>query len=266
MYLPTSGIFPDRLEPSIFMGAGDVLTILSSVVIICALVQEGLTPTCLTQVSLIPSGTTQPAPKPEEEDLFTYGYYNYRPIPFTGADLHQLYPSSIVVGTTNEGSAITVDGNVADRDDEWLYVDSVGTEVFPKSLFHAQRSCSDPSLSFLRWKTRNNISANHPDDEVSGPFLCSVSHAYASGAQEIGIEESDLSIEGASAVVRFPLRNDPTIQFEIEESTDLATWTPAADQGVLESLSPDFFQIRSSAQVLGPRKFYRVRYFRTSNP
>ena len=75
------------------------------------------------------------------DDMFTSGYYTYSNYTglFTGLDLHRLHPKTILVGITNGDDAITVAGSTAHRDDEWLYVDSVGKEVTPTSVYYAQK-------------------------------------------------------------------------------------------------------------------------------
>lgn len=78
-------------------------------------------------------------PKRSVEDYFTHGWYNYNSqTPYGGSDLHQLYPKSLLVGIRRPNSSITVDGSISSRDTSWLYVDGVGTTVYPESIYKAQ--------------------------------------------------------------------------------------------------------------------------------
>lgn len=85
-------------------------------------------------------------PTVQYEDFFTYGLYNYSNYSglFQVSDLHQLYPKSIIVGITqgNSTNTIKVDGRTKKRDNEWFYIDAVGTNVTPTSLYDEQKVLS----------------------------------------------------------------------------------------------------------------------------
>ena len=85
-------------------------------------------------------------PKETVDDMFTHGYYNYSggQSPYSGTDLHQLYPSSLLIGIVSPTSTIKVDGSTANRNDAWLYVNSVGAKVVPLSLLQFQRRLRQP--------------------------------------------------------------------------------------------------------------------------
>ncbi|MBH0004104.1 glycosyl hydrolase family 28-related protein [Pseudoalteromonas sp. SWYJZ12] len=76
------------------------------------------------------------------DDMFSYGYFIYSNYsgPYSGLDLHRLHPKTTLVGITNGRSSITVAGSKKHRDDEWLYVDSIGKSVKPISIYTAQRA------------------------------------------------------------------------------------------------------------------------------
>lgn len=83
-------------------------------------------------------------PKTNYEDMFTYGLYNYSNYSgtFQLSDLHQLYPKSVLVGITdgNGGTAIKIDGTTSKTDNSWYYIDAIGQNVTPTSLYNEQKT------------------------------------------------------------------------------------------------------------------------------
>lgn len=84
-------------------------------------------------------------------DFFS-GYYNYdgNPNPNGTPFNHEnfkLYPKSIMVGVYDPEYLIEIDYSTSDRNDEWLYNEGFNqANVFPESLYEAQKSLSDETL------------------------------------------------------------------------------------------------------------------------
>lgn len=57
----------------------------------------------------------------------------------TRNDHYRSYPGSIIVGYYSKNDTLTIEGSTDDRDDDWLYIESLNEgKVLPKSLYEAQ--------------------------------------------------------------------------------------------------------------------------------
>ncbi len=198
-------------------------------------------------------------------DMFTYGLYNYTSYtgPYSTADLHQLHPASLLVGIVRPGGSITVDGSSADRDNGWLYVDSVGTKVAPLSIHHLQRRLRDSRLDFARWKHLRGIAANASDSARLPGRSQGILADWATG------ETPPLAqgLPGGNLRFSFAVRTaDVSLLTRLESNTSLSgAWQEVADEAFIiqpaDSVDFSFFEIEVTPDA--PRNFYRTTFQRT---
>lgn len=200
--------------------------------------------------------------------MFTNGLYNFGSYKNTSglydaSALHQLHPASILVGIVRQGGSITVAGSTANHDDGWLYVDSVGSYVAPRSLHRFQRRLrGDPRLDFLRWKHRAGIPANAPDATLLPGKTQSILVDWATGGQSPTVERV------ANAAARFSIRvrtGDPLLHARLEMIGDLADlWNeiPADSLFIRPTQAQDFQLYEVEVPAEYPRAFFHGVFWR----
>jgi len=204
------------------------------------------------------------APNPWD-DMFTSGLYNYSSYagPYTNSHLHQLFPASLLVGIVRPGGTITVDGSTANRDNGWLYVDSVGAKVAPGSLYQFQRRQHDSRLDFLRWKQEAGVPANAPDSTVLPGKTRSILHDWATGEAPPTAQV----LAGGTVRFSFPVRTgDILLRSRLETNEDLAgPWdkVPGEDMFLQPAQLEGFSFLELDVLPGNPRGFFRGVFWRS---